>query len=61
VGHIAHRFEDVDFGGEEGFVDFRFEHFEVDDFDGDGLFGGVIASPVNLTGVPLPDYISESI
>ena len=37
VGDIPERFEDIDFGGEEGFVYLAFEHFEIDNFDGDGL------------------------
>ena len=37
VGKIFERFEDVNLRGEEIFMDLSFDHFHVDDFDGDSL------------------------
>lgn len=37
VGKIFERFEDINLRGEEIFMDFSFDHFHVDDFDGDCL------------------------
>ena len=49
--------EDVDFVGEERLVDFSFDVLHVDELEGDGLAGRVVAAAVDHAGVALADDV----
>ena len=54
-------FKDGNFALEQDTVDFVFEHFHVDDFDGYFLVGFVLAASIDLAGVTFAYDICQAI